>query len=302
MRSETGNSGMEYKDIIIWGAGSRGKGLMKACVQDGRTVRAFVDNDRKKWGKKIENISILSPVELSEPILSNAQIWIATAAPEVYRQALGINENVIEWNLVECFMMRRHIMYPKISVKDRNLKNCKVLEDRITFLHKLEREARNWKMAEVGVAFGDYSEQIIKICNPKKLYLIDLWGTGYEDGFASVSERFENEIREGRIEIRRGYSIDQLQSFPDGELDFAYIDTVHDYETTKMELELCDKKVKNGGYICGHDYTGYNMYGGAYYGVYDAVNEFAVDFDYEFLYLTLEWHGLQTFALRKLSK
>ena len=72
------------------------------------------------------------------------------------------------------------------------------------------------------------------MCNPRKLYLIDLWGSGYEEKYLKVKEKFVNESESGTVEILRGLSTERLKEFDDGELDWVYIDTVHDYETTKM--------------------------------------------------------------------
>ena len=158
-------------------------------------------------------------------------------------------------------------------------------------------------MAEIGVAFGDFSEEILTICAPQKLYLIDCWDSErFGAGASLVREKFHQEIAEGIVEIWQGYSTEKMAEFDDGELDWAYIDTVHDYEITKQELELCAAKVKDGGYICGHDYAKFNVYSRIDYGVYDAVNEFAVNNEWEFVYLTMEKHGLQSFCLRKIRK
>lgn len=158
-------------------------------------------------------------------------------------------------------------------------------------------------MAEIGVAFGNFSQEILKICAPQKLYLIDCWDDErFGAGAACVRDKFQQEIAEGVVEIKQGYSTDKLDEFWDGELDWTYIDTVHDYKTTKKELELCAEKVKDGGYICGHDYAKYNVYSRRDYGVYDAVNEFAVNNGWEFIYLTMEKHGLQSFCLKRIGK
>ena len=159
----------------------------------------------------------------------------------------------------------------------------------------------SWKMIELGVAFGEFSEQILRMCTPKKLYLVDCWDDErYVKGKQCVFKKFEQEINTGIVEVLQGFSTQKLEEFKDNELDWAYIDTLHDYKTTKKELELCHKKVKDEGYICGHDYTKFNVYSRIDYGVYDAVNEFAVVYDYEFIYLSLEKNGLQSFCLRKL--
>jgi hypothetical protein len=35
----------------------------------------------------------------------------------------------------------------------------------------------------------------------------------------------------------------------------VYIDASHEYDDVVIDLELSYKKVKNGGFICGHDYV-----------------------------------------------
>lgn len=167
-------------------------------------------------------------------------------------------------------------------------------------LKRFAEESQGWKMAEIGVAFGEFSKEILTLCSPRKLYLIDCWDNErFGAGAALVRDKFRQEIADGIVEIKEGYSTEKLAEFADGELDWAYIDTVHDYKTTKMELELCEKKVKDRGYICGHDYAKYNVYSRHDYGVFDAVNEFAVNRGWEFIYLTMERYGLQSFCLRK---
>lgn len=289
-------------EIVIWGTGVRGKRAKKLCDKTGRKVRAFTDNEPSHWGREIENIPIVSPEELAEKHSEKIQIWIATGAAEVLGQAKEICENVIEWELVKCMLLAIGYPYPKVQLKYNNIARCQLVENREEFLKRFSHEANNWKMAEIGVFNGDFSEQILKMCNPQKLYLIDLWGSGYEEKYLKVKEKFVNESESGTVEILRGLSTERLKEFDDGELDWVYIDTVHDYETTKMELELCDKKIVKGGYLCGHDYTKHDVYCRTDYGVYDAVNEFAVSYNYEFVYLTAEWHGLQSFALKRIGE
>jgi hypothetical protein len=50
----------------------------------------------------------------------------------------------------------------------------------------------------------------------------------------------------------------------------VYIDAAHDYDTVKRDLETWSKKVKSGGFICGHDYNS-----NSWPGVVQAVDEFS---------------------------
>jgi hypothetical protein len=60
--------------------------------------------------------------------------------------------------------------------------------------------------------------------------------------------------------------------FQDKSLDFVYIDAAHDYENVKKDILAWLPKVKNGGYIAGHDYR-YDPN----IGVYEAVNDIFVE-------------------------
>ena len=97
-------------------------------------------------------------------------------------------------------------------------------------------------------------------------------------------------------------SVEYLKSLTENSLDWVYIDTDHTYATTKAELEAAAIAVKKEGYICGHDYTSISYSGLRRYGVVEAVNEFCVNYDYEFIYLTSETTRHISFALRKLQQ
>lgn len=292
-------------EIVIWGTTVKGKAVKKTCDCKNWKVKAFVDNDETKWGSNLDGIPVLSPSEFAIGSDEDVQIWIATGAEEVYAQAKEITANVLEWKYVQTILQSqsKRPAFPEVQLGEKNFQNCELLDIRTTMLQRFASKSRKWKMAEIGVAFGDFSEEILTICAPQKLYLIDCWDSErFGAGASLVREKFHQEIAEGIVEIWQGYSTEKMAEFDDGELDWAYIDTVHDYEITKQELELCAAKVKDGGYICGHDYAKFNVYSRIDYGVYDAVNEFAVNNEWEFVYLTMEKHGLQSFCLRKIRK
>ncbi|MDE7321815.1 MAG: class I SAM-dependent methyltransferase [Lachnospiraceae bacterium] len=289
-------------DIIIWGTGERGKRLKHICEMQKWNIKAFVDNNDSLWGKKIDDIDIIPPTQVSELGLGDTCLWIASGAKEIYSQARSICRNILPVEVVDLIIRGggTRAVWPEVELSNDNICDCRLLTDRIELLKKFSDISVNWKMAEIGVAFGDYSMQILKICNPARLFLIDAWESErYEKGLQEIKNKFALELNQGKVKLCRGYSLEQLEMFADGELDWVYIDTVHDYDTTRKELELCARKVSRAGYICGHDYTKYNVQSRLDYGVYDAVNEFAAIYGYEFIYLTMEANGLHSFALKK---
>ena len=115
---------------------------------------------------------------------------------------------------------------------------------------------KNGIIAELGVDKGDFSNKIISLTQPKKLYLIDIWDSerNNKNKMNYVKKRFEKEIDAGRVVIIRGRSEKELKKFENAYFDWVYIDTAHSYQQTVKELELCRLKVKDGGIIAGHDY------------------------------------------------
>jgi predicted O-methyltransferase YrrM len=158
--------------------------------------------------------------------------------------------------------------------------------------------------AEVGVAEGDFSREIIDLLQPAKLYLIDLWSAGserYSDSLQKVERELAEPLASGLAEIRRGYSWDELAKLQDESLDWVYIDAAHDYASVKKDLAAARPKIKPGGWICGHDYTRWSSAGIHRWGVVEAVNEFCLEHRWEFRYLTHESHRHISYALTAMS-
>lgn len=179
------------------------------------------------------------------------------------------------------------------------LEGTRLLNDRTEMLRRMPKGGT---VAEIGVADGDFSAQILEICSPDRIHLVDPWGeeavAAYSDAsFQRVSHRFSDEIANGYVEINRGYSYDVLKDFPDDYFDWVYVDGAHDYAGVKRDLDLCWRLVKSGGFIAGHDYV--RWAGPAQrYGVVEAVNEFLRETASELIYLTNQFEKHDSFALR----
>lgn len=142
--------------------------------------------------------------------------------------------------------------------------------------------------AEIGVFEGAFSNQLYQIIQPSKLYLIDLFeghcDSGNEDGnnvvVRNLSEAYMRLLAETRtipsIQLIKGRSADILSTFPDDSLDMIYIDGDHSYEGCAKDIAGAYTKVRNGGWILGHDYEMNMAKARTYYhfGVKQAVDEF----------------------------
>jgi hypothetical protein len=198
--------------------------------------------------------------------------------------------------------MRRHPTpgIPLVDLTPRHLAHLRTLTDREALLAELRPGG---VVAEVGVDRGEFSERILRIARPRKLYLIDPWPGGRygEDAAKEVRQRFAAELASGVVEIRRGRSVDVLADLADGHLDWVYLDSDHSYATTAAELALCRRKVAAGGVIAGHDYAIGSWDLWMKFGVIEAVNEFCHREDWEMVLRTTETRTNPSFALRAIT-
>lgn len=134
--------------------------------------------------------------------------------------------------------------------------------------------------AEIGVFKGDFSERLFHATEPAEFHLIDVWQEReeyeaadhyYEKSmdyyYRKVKARFS---QHQNVQIHRKESQQALKTFQDNYFDWVYVDGDHAYQGVKGDLELCLKKVKPGGLICGDDYVLGRWWGD---GVVRAVNE-----------------------------
>ena len=155
---------------------------------------------------------------------------------------------------------------------------------------------------EIGVARGNYSEQLFSESSLSKLYLVDPWieysekdyqdicnvsSEKQEENYQYVLNRFKKYGK--RCQIVRKTSLEAVSDFQDHFFDFIYIDANHSYEACKEDIELWWPKLKSGGLFAGHDYMQGEFPTGIY-GVKKAVDEFIIQHNLK-LYFTSELHS-----------
>lgn len=187
---------------------------------------------------------------------------------------------------------------PQTQLQLKHTENCRLLPDRDAMLLRMPKAKR---VAEIGVAFGEFSQQILTISSPTKLTLIDSWSTDrYKAGLVKIQEAFLAQLRDGQLEVLQGRSTDVLRNQPPACFDWVYIDTNHSYHTTIEELRICDGLVAPGGRIAGHDFCTGNVINAIPYGVVEAVTQFCLEQDWQFEFLTVESRGHFSFCLKRL--
>ena len=121
-------------------------------------------------------------------------------------------------------------------------------------------------IAELGVFKGDFSARLLDICEPRELHLIDKWqgfttsadqdgrnGVALRDAITAYETLRERYADDERIWLHRAQTA-KIAEFPAGYFDFVYVDADHSYDGCLQDLLNSAEKVKQCGFLGGHDY------------------------------------------------
>jgi hypothetical protein len=184
---------------------------------------------------------------------------------------------------------------PAKTLSERHLKNCRVVESRYRLLEFMPKHA---VCAEVGILYGDFSDRILRLTEPKKLHLIDIESSAID----SAQQRFRSEISAQRVQLHLGDSAAVLPSMPDKYFDWVYIDGGHSYTQAKADLEAARPKLVQEGLIVLNDYTFFSPNEFIKYGVVEAIHDFCLEHDFEWVFFALEGRLYNDVALRKIIR
>ena len=117
---------------------------------------------------------------------------------------------------------------------------------------------------ELGTFKGEFSKKILDNWSGS-LFMVDVWRPLSEEEYEDQSNHTNhadaynvtmNNTREHaeRAHMLRCKGKIAANLFPDGTLDFVYIDANHTYEAVLNDIALWYPKVKSGGILAGHDY------------------------------------------------
>ncbi len=137
------------------------------------------------------------------------------------------------------------------------------LTDRKSLIASLPKEA---VVAEIGVAEGNFSQVILELARPRYLWLIDPWQYQPVSDCGHDPSNVSQEVHEARYQqvcsrfrhrpqvvIERDFSCIAGARYFDWSFDWIYLDGNH--LELKQDLDVWFNKVKQGGWIIGHDYT-----------------------------------------------
>ena len=131
---------------------------------------------------------------------------------------------------------------------------------------------------EIGVCFGMSTLWLLDEIPMLKLYGVDPYVPYYQMNFRDVA--FETMLKftapyGDRFFLYKETSDDAVSHFEDDSVDFVFIDGLHTQEQVTKDFYNYYPKIRKGGFIFGHDYTGY--------GLHESVDKFAAEIGKEVL-------------------
>jgi predicted O-methyltransferase YrrM len=116
---------------------------------------------------------------------------------------------------------------------------------------------------EVGCKEGRTTGFMLANLPDIRVIAIDPWAPianadeDYKDwDFAQIERDFWQNVGEHkrRAVMHRATSLDAVKHFTRNSIDIAFIDAGHDYENALADIKAWWPLVREGGYLCGHDY------------------------------------------------
>jgi SAM-dependent methyltransferase len=156
--------------------------------------------------------------------------------------------------------------------------------------------------AELGVQKGYFTDLLLKVGQPEVLHIVDPWyllGERWEwsggnpstaDALALIIRRHASALASGQLVMTVADDIAFLEGLAVASLDWAYVDSSHEYKHTVEELRLLRTRVRPGGIIAGDDWHDDESH--RHGGVARAVREFCDSEGLELVYCdapTQQW-------------
>ena len=122
---------------------------------------------------------------------------------------------------------------------------------------KMCEEAKAKIVVEIGVYAGALSHLLAETSALEHLYIVDPWiwekfGPGHMDKIARKVEKWADST--STVTVLRMGSLEAVEKFDDGSIDFIHIDQRHGYERIKSDIRAWWRKLRIGGMISGDNY------------------------------------------------
>lgn len=200
---------------------------------------------------------------------------------------------------------------PAPPLRAEHLDDARLYANRIDMISTLPIK-RGGIIVEVGVGHGTFSEVLLDRLQPYEFHAIDLfrmheipdhWGVPVEIALRGKTHRefYQDRFAGRQVEpqLSEGNSHEMLSCLPDAYCDAIYLDAMHDYASVMRDVEAALAKTKPDGILIFNDYTFFDPYQGAPYGVVQAVNELVTTTDWKIIGFSLCASMFCDIALRR---
>jgi hypothetical protein len=205
------------------------------------------------------------------------------------------------------------ILKTPATLRPTHFADARIFADRIELIKSLSYLNRP-RVAELGVAYGDFSRVIIDALNPAAFHAYDIfpfhdypvvWGKPTSETLKGLQHRafyearFEKEIKSGQVAVFEGDSVTRLAECDDGFYDVIYIDADHHYEGVLRDTIASIRKLKPDGTLIFNDYIMFDHISGVPYGIVQVVNDLCVNEGWQITHFAFETNMFCDIALRR---
>ena len=198
------------------------------------------------------------------------------------------------------------------GLRSEHLQDARLFADRLDLITSLMRVPAP-TVAELGVAFGDFSAPLLEKLNPRLFVAIDIfrldelaevWGRSTSAIFQGSShlEYFKRQFatRGDQVVVEQGTSWEVLERYPDRFFDLIYVDAGHDYESVRRDTLVATMKLRDDGLLVYNDYVMFDhLQQGEPYGIIPNVNALVVEHDWRVVGFALQRDMFCDIALRR---
>jgi len=159
------------------------------------------------------------------------------------------------------------------------------------------------KVAEIGVAYGDFTRFILDTLCPSQFDAFDIfrlhqvetiWGRPSAETFGRnthleyYENRFAQDISDKRVRTFEGDSSLLMESMPNEYYDIIYIDGDHTLEGVLRDADVAARKLSRGGFLIFNDYVMADHITNSPYGVVQVVNWYCANLGWRVHYIALQ--------------
>ena len=155
---------------------------------------------------------------------------------------------------------------------------------------------RGGVVAEIGVAFGDFSQFIIDSTHPRRFDAYDVfkihtmetfWGKPTTEWLHNMThrdffeDRFKEQVAAGTVRVIEGDSAECVANQPSQTYDMIYVDGGHSLAQVQGDTRAALHAIKEDGLLIFNDYIIYDYWHHKHYGIVHVVNDLLDNSDWQ---------------------